>query len=98
MLPYALIAAYLFRLQVINKVENDLSLIYQPCGTKINNVVVLSSTLQYQNKQPRGIVIYLAVPFVSPCSVYCAYRNSVNNAFLRLFRYVRTDRTMTIRI
>ena len=29
---------------------------------------------------------------------YCAYRNSVNNAFLRLFRYVRTDRTMTIRI
>ena len=29
---------------------------------------------------------------------YCAYRNSVNNAFLRLFRYVRTDRTMTIKI
>ena len=29
---------------------------------------------------------------------YCAYRNSMNNAFLRLFRYVRTDRTMTIRI
>ena len=28
--------------------------------------------------------------------IYCAYRNSVNNAFLRLFRYVRTDRTMTI--
>ena len=30
--------------------------------------------------------------------LYCAYRNSVNNAFLRLFRYVRTDRTMTIKI
>ena len=29
---------------------------------------------------------------------YCAYRNSVNNDFLRLFRYVRTDRTMTIKI
>ena len=34
---------------------------------------------------------------ISLCS-YCAYRNSVNTAFLRLFRYVRTDRTMTIRI
>ena len=29
---------------------------------------------------------------------YCVYRNSVNNAFLRLFRIVRTDRTMTIKI
>ena len=31
-------------------------------------------------------------------NIYCAYRNSVNIAFLRLFRFVRTDRTMTIRI
>ena len=30
--------------------------------------------------------------------IYCAYRNSVNNAILRLFRYVRTDRTVTIKI
>ena len=29
---------------------------------------------------------------------YCAYRNTVNNAFLRLFRYVQTGRTMTIKI
>ena len=28
---------------------------------------------------------------------YCAYRNSVNSAFLRLFWYVRTDRALTIR-
>ena len=31
-------------------------------------------------------------------NIYCAYRNSVNIAFLRLFRFVGTDRTMTIRI
>ena len=29
---------------------------------------------------------------------YCAYRNSVNNAILRLLCYLRTDRTMTIKI
>ena len=36
--------------------------------------------------------------FYYTCSTYCAYRNLVNIAFLRLFRYVRTDHTMTIRI
>ena len=29
---------------------------------------------------------------------YSAYRNSVNNAFLRLFLYVQTNRTINIRI
>ena len=31
-------------------------------------------------------------------SDYFAYRNSVNNAFLRLFYYVRTSRLINIRI
>ena len=47
-------------------------------------------------------ICFLQEPNISEGSecekYYCAYRNSVNNAFLRLFRYVRTGRTMTIKI
>ena len=43
----------------------------------------------FEHKISTDIRIYL---------YYCAYRNSVNNAFLRLFRYVRNDSTMTIKI
>ena len=53
------------------------------------------SNISVEDKQATSVVIGA---LKMKRNYYCAYRNSVNNAFLRLFCYVRTDRTMTIRI
>ena len=53
---------------------------------------------------PIGASVFKFCVHLKEGKVYCvngnyfAYRNSVNIAFLRLFRYVPTDRTMTLRI
>ena len=41
--------------------------------------------------------MWISIAHMMQSIYYCAYRNSVNNAFLRLFCYVRTDHTMTIK-
>ena len=65
----------------------------------------MKSTISTLASKMAAIIFKMAAnPFRSLLNIaiyvifYWAYRNSGNNAFLRLFRYVRTNRTMTIKI